>query len=74
MYSFVDIDTIMPGYTAVFDTFHSLSCNVLSSIIRKLHKTTCVLDPFLTKWLISHVSAIIDSILGIVNLCFYNIL
>ena len=42
MYSFVDIDIIMPACTAVFDTFHPLSCDVLSSLIRKLNKTTCV--------------------------------
>ena len=46
MYSFVDIDIIMPACTAVFDTFHPLSCDVLSSLINKLNKTTCVLDPF----------------------------
>ena len=42
MYSFVDIDIIMPACTAVFDTFHPLSCDVLSSLISKLNKTTCV--------------------------------
>ena len=42
VYSFVDIDLIMPACTAVFDTFHPLSCDVLSSLIRKLNKTTCV--------------------------------
>ena len=36
VYSFVDIDTTMPVCTALFDTFHPLSCVVLSSIIRKL--------------------------------------
>ena len=54
----------------VFDTFHPLSCDVLSSLIRKLHKTTCVLDPFPTKLLMSHLSAILDIILCIANLCF----
>ena len=33
VYSFVDIDIIMPACTAVFDTFHPLSCDVLSSLI-----------------------------------------
>ena len=28
VYSFVDIDIIMPAYTAGFDTFHPLSCDV----------------------------------------------
>ena len=42
MYSFVDIDIIMPACTAVFDTFHSLSCDILSSLISKLNKTLLV--------------------------------
>ena len=69
VYSFVDIDIIMPACTAVFDTFHPLSCDVLSSLISKLNKTTCVLDPFPTKLLMSRLFYIID-ILCIVNLCF----
>ena len=52
VYSFVDIDIIMPACTAV-DTFHPLSCDVLSSLISKLNKTTCVLVPFPTKVLMS---------------------
>ena len=69
VYSFVDIDLIMSACTAVFDTFHTLSCDVLSSLISKLTKTTCVLDPFPTKLLMSHLSYILDIILCIVNLC-----
>ena len=42
----------------------------LSSLISKLNKTTCVLDPFPTKLLMSHLSSILDIILCIVNLCF----
>ena len=68
--SFVDIDLIMPACTAVFDTFHPLFCDVLASLISKLNKTTCVLDPFPTKLLMSHLSYILDIILCIVNLCF----
>ena len=49
VYSFVDIDIIMPVCTAVFDTFHPLSCDGLSSLIRKLNRTTCVLD-FRLNW------------------------
>ena len=64
------IDILMPACTAVFDTFHPLSCDVLSSLISKLNKTTCVLDPFPTKLLMSHLSSILDIILCIVNLCF----
>ena len=63
-YSFVDIDPIMPVCTAVFDTFQPLSCDVLASIIHKLNRTTCGLDP------VSHLSSIINIILRIVNLCF----
>ena len=70
VYSFVDIDIIMPACPAVFDTCHPLSCGVLSSLISKMNKTTCVLDPFPTKLLISQLSYILDIILYIVNLCF----
>ena len=45
-------------------------CDALSSLIRKLNKTTCVLDPFPTKLLMYHLSYILDIILCIVNLCF----
>ena len=70
VYLFVDIDIIMPACTAVFDTFHPLSCDVLSSLIRKLNKTTCVLDPFPTKLLMSRLSSILNISICIVNLCF----
>ena len=69
-YSFVDIDKIMPVCTAAFDTFQPLSCEVLASIIHKLNRTTCGLDPFPTKLLMSHLYTIINIILRIVNLCF----
>ena len=68
--SCVDIDRIMPACTAVFDTFQILSCYVLSGIICKLNKTTCVKDPFTPKFLIFHLASIINIILRIVNLCF----
>ena len=51
---FVDIGILMPACTAVFDTFHPLSCDGFSSLIRKLNKTNCLLDPFPTKMLMSH--------------------
>ena len=63
VYSFVDIDIIMPACTAVFDTFHPLSRDVVSSLISKLNKTTCVLDPFPY-----HLFYILDIIICIVNL------
>ena len=63
VYSFVDIDITMPVCTAVFEIFHPLSSDVLSSLLHKLNKTTCVLDPFLTELLISHLSSILDIIL-----------
>ena len=69
-YSFVDIDIIMPVCTAVFDTFQPLSSDVSASIIHKLNRTTCGLDLFATKLLMSHASSIINIILRIVNLCF----
>ena len=48
----------------IFDTFNP---PVLSDLIRKLNKTTCVLDPFPTrlKWLMSHLSSIINIVLCI---------
>ena len=49
--------------------FMSLSYDVLFSIIHKLNKTTCVLDPFQTTFLMSHLSSITD-IICIVNLSF----
>ena len=70
VYPFVDIDIIMSACTVVFDTFHPLPCDVLSSLISKLNKTTCVLDPFPTKLLMSHLSYILNIIIYIVNLCF----
>ena len=60
----------MPVCTSVFDIFQPLSCDVLSSIIHELNKTTCVLDPFPTKLLLSYLSSIINIILRIVNLNF----
>ena len=60
----------MPACTAVFDTFHPLFCDALSNLISKLNITTCVLDPFPTKLLMSHLSYILDIILCIVDLCF----
>ena len=40
---------VLVGYiTAVFDTFQPLSCDMLASIIHKLKRTTCELDPFPT--------------------------
>ena len=57
-YSFVDIDTIMPVCTAVFDTFQPLSCG---------------LDSFSTTLLMSHSSSIINIILPNVNLCFSSV-
>ena len=57
------IDIIVYVYTAVFDTCQSLFCDVVSSIINKFNKTTCVLDPFPTKLLISHLSSINNNII-----------
>ena len=61
----------MPACTADlihFTHFPVMFCQVL--FIRKLNKTTCVLDPFPTKLLMAHLSSILDIILCIVNLCF----
>ena len=58
VYSFVDVNIIMPACTAVFYSFHLLSCHVLSSLIRKLNKTNRVLDPFPTKLLMTFETAL----------------
>ena len=63
----------MPACTAVFDKIHPLSCDGLTSLIRKLNKTTCVLDPFPTKLLMCHLSYILDIILCIVNVFSFDV-
>ena len=60
---------IAPVYYA-FSEFQPLSCDVLASIIHKLNRSTCGLDPFPTKLLMSYLFFIINIILRIVNLCF----
>ena len=69
-YSFTDIDSIMPNCDIIFDHFEKLTRGDLMKIISVMNKTTCVSDPFPTKFLMSHLPAIVDVILGIVNLCF----
>ena len=69
-YSFVNINIIMPVCTSLFDTFQPLSCVVLSSIIHKINRTTCGLEPFPTQLFMSHLIFIINIILRIVNLYF----
>ena len=69
-YSFIDIDSIMPNCDNIFDHFEQLTRDDLMKIISVMNKTTCVSDPFSTKLLMSHLPAIVDIILGIVNLCF----
>ena len=69
-YSFTDIDSIMPNCDIIFDHFEQLTRDDLMKIISVMNKTSCVSDPFPTKLLMSHLPAIVDIILGIVNLCF----
>ena len=57
-------------YPYIFDHFEQLTRDDLMKIISVMNKTTCVSDPFPTKLLMSHLPAIVDIILGIVNLCF----
>ena len=66
VYSFVDVVIVLPVCDAVVDTFHPLSCDVLSSIIRKI--SLCVISLF-NKLLMSHLSSIIYISQHIVNLC-----
>ena len=42
----------------------------MASIIHKLNRTNCGLDPSSTKSLMSHLSSIINIIIRIVDLCF----
>ena len=60
----------MPNCDIIFDHFEQLTRDDLMRIISVMNKTTCVSDPFPTKLLMSHLPAIVDIILGIVNLCF----
>ena len=69
-YSFTDIDSIMSNCDIIFDHFEQLTRDDLMKIISVMNKTTCVSDPFPTKLLMSHLPAIVDINLGIVNLCF----
>ena len=69
-YSFTDIDSIMPNCDIIFDHFEQLTRDDLMKIISVMNKTTCVSDSFPTKLLMSYLPAIVDIILGIVNLCF----
>ena len=67
-YSFKSMDSILPSCTTVFDKFALVSKEELIKIISVMNKTTCALDPFPTKLLMSHLPAVIDIILHIVNL------
>ena len=58
----------MPNCDNIFDHFEKLTRDDLMKIISVTNKTTCVSDPFPTKLLMSHLPAIVDVILGIVNL------
>ena len=69
-YSFIDIDFNMPNCDIIFDHFEQLTRDNLMKIISVMNKTTCFSGPFPTKLLMSHLLAIVDIILGIVNLCF----
>ena len=53
-----------------FDSFQPVSCDVLSSIIHKLNRTTCGLDPFPTKFIDVSLIFYYQYILRIVNVCF----
>ena len=51
-YSFVDIDTIMPVCTAVFDTFQPLSCDLL--LVVSLHQSDPLSDTFFSDIVVNH--------------------
>ena len=63
------MDTLYIHYI-IKDCQNYARSDVLASITHKLNRTTCGLDPFPTKLLMSHLSSIINIILRIVNLCF----
>ena len=67
-YSFEFIDSILPSCTTVLDKVALVSKEELIKIISVMNKTTCASDPFPTKLLMSHLPAVIDIILHIVNL------
>ena len=60
----------MPNCDIIFDHFEQLTRDDMMKIISVMNKTTCVSDPFPNKLLMSHLPAIVEIILGIVNLCF----
>ena len=62
------MDSVMPRCIAILDNFDIVSKAELIKIIHSMNKTTCELDPFPTKLLFSHLDAIIDLLLHIVNL------
>ena len=61
----------MPSCDIIFNNFEQLTKDDLMKIIFVINKTTCVSDLFPTKLLMSHLPAIVDIILGIVNLFFH---
>ena len=67
-YSFESMDSILSSCTTVFDKVALASKEELIKIISVMNKTTCASDPFPTKFLMSHLPALIDIILHIVNL------
>ena len=65
-YSSESMDSILPSCTTVFDQIALVLKEELIKIISVIYKTTCASDPFPTK--LSHLPAVIDIILHIVNL------
>ena len=66
-YSFESMDSTLLTCTHIFYTFFLVSKE--EEIISSMSKTTCMTDSFPTKVLLSHLPAIINVILHIVNLC-----
>ena len=62
------MDSIILICIAVSDDFHSETKPELIKIFFPINKTTCELDSFPSKLLFSHLSAIIDLLIHIVNL------
>ena len=68
-YSFESMDYIFPYCTVLFESFTMITSEELINIVSAMNKTTCSSDPFPSKFLMSHLPTIIDTITHMIHLC-----
>ena len=68
-YSFGSMDSIIPTCANLLERITMITSEELIKIVSVINKTTCSSDPFPSKFLISHLPTIIDTIVHIINLC-----